>query len=507
MALPRISLDKFDPLQWKPIKINSIKFEIGILYTLILGVILIVFSLVFFVTFKTLYNEINYDLEVKAQEVDHTIRAYLDVLGVAPNALVLAAQKTVSLEIPNPLKVRSKEISKKWLKRSDELELRKDYINFASKEGVPLAKSKNLSEELQGLFLKDISLTKDSEKTYRKINYNKEIIQLINYPFVNKDGQIYVIQVGIVEGRFSQLMQKWIYSIAISIPIILLLTSFVGQFLAKKILDPVQEITHAAQNITHQDLSRRIDVKEYDEEMKDLVSAFNEMISRLEKSFRHIEEFSYHVAHELKTPLTIIRGESELALRKGRDIQEYQKTIRINAEESERMLKTVEDLLLLAKLDYQPQTVEFRRIQFNEFITEIFEQSRILAERKNIKISLKLTSTLLQLEGNPLQLRRLFFNIIDNAIKYTSVGGKIYITVEGQKDQIITVITDTGQGMSEEHLARIFERFYRIDNNEPGNGLGLNIVQSIIKIHRGDIRVSSQIGKGTAFTVILPAVV
>lgn len=505
LVLPKINWLKLNPFLWKPIKVNSIKFEIGILYTLILGVILIVFSLVFFITFKSLYNEVNHHLEIKAQEVDRTIRAYLDVLAAAPNAVILAAQKTVSLENPNPLKVRSKQISKKWLKRSDELELRKDYIHFASKEGVPIAKSKNLSEELRAVFLKDVSLTKEGEKTFRKIKFNHEVIQIINYPFFYKDGQEFVIQVGLVQGPFSQLMQKWIYSMAISIPVILLMTSFVGRFLAKRILDPVEDITRAADRITHHDLSSRIDAKDYDEEMKGLITAFNDMIVRLERSFKHIEEFSYHVAHELKTPLTIIRGESELALRKGRDFQEYQRTIRINAEESERMLKTVEDLLLLAKLDYQPQIFEFRRIQFNEFINEVYEQSKMLAERKNIKIGLKISPESLVLDGNPLQLRRLFFNLIDNAIKYTSVTGKISLEVKSEHKNIIVAVVDTGQGMTEEHLSRIFESFYRIDNNEPGNGLGLNIVQSIIKIHQGDIRVESKINQGTTFTVILPA--
>ncbi len=506
LNLAQFNLSKLDPRKWQSLKVDSIKFEIGVLYTLILGLILIIFSLVFFVTFKTLYNEVNHDLEIKAQEVDRTIRAYLDVLGSTPAAVIQAAQKTISLENPNPLRVRSKEISRQWLKRLDELEMRRDYIHFASKQGVPIAKSNNLPEDLRAVFLKDISVAKDGGKVFRKIKFNNEVIQLINYPLSLRDGSEYVIQVGIVQGPFSQLMQKWLYSISISIPIILLMTSFVGWFLAKRILDPVEEITAAADKITHHDLSSRIEEKQYDEEMRALVRAFNDMIGRLEKSFKHIEEFSYHVAHELKTPLTIIRGESELALRKGRGVEEYQKTIRINAEESQRMLKTVEDLLLLAKLDYQPQTFEFRRINFSEFINEIYEQTRILAEHKDIKISMRESEGNLEIEGNPLQLRRLFFNIIDNAIKYTKVGGRITLTVKKEDREISIKIEDTGMGMSPEHLARIFERFYRVDNNEPGNGLGLNIVQSILKMHNGRIHVESQTDVGSTFIIHLPTV-
>ena len=137
-------------------------------------------------------------------------------------------------------------------------------------------------------------------------------------------------------------------------------------------------------------------------------------------------------------------------------------------------------------------------------MNEVYEQAKILAERKNIKVSLNIASETLVLEGNPLQLRRLFLNLIDNAIKYTSVAGKIGLEVKREHKNIIVAVSDTGQGMTEDHLSRIFESFYRVDNNEPGNGLGLNIVQSILKIHQGDIRVESKVNHGTTFTVILP---
>ncbi len=486
-------------------KFNSIKFEIGVLYTIILGVILLIFSTVLYVTFGALHKEISHELETKALEVDKTIRAYLDVLAPTPDALWIAAQKTVSLQSENPFKIKSRRISKEWLKRSGELEIRNDYVHFVSQEGASIARSGNLSEDILKLFLQDTKLAKDGGETYRKIHSDYANIRLVNYPFPYENEKDYVIQIGIVEQPVTQIMRNWLYSIAISIPLILLLTSFVGRLFAERILNPIREITGAARKITYQDLSLRVETQHFDEEMKNLVEAFNDMIFRLEKSFRHIEEFSSHVAHELKTPLTIIKGEAELALRKERKAEDYQRVVRIGLEESEQMLRTVEDLLLLAKLDYQTQVFDLKPIQFNDFLKEVHEQSKILAKQKNIKVNLDIPPKPVFVLADQLHLKRLFFNIIENAIKYTATGGTVDLKVKPNDSKVLIDISDTGAGIPEEDLPKVFERFYRSDTQEPGTGLGLSIAQSIARIHQGEIQIKSKLKQGTTFTVILPA--
>ena len=241
-----------------------------------------------------------------------------------------------------------------------------------------------------------------------------------------------MIQVGIAQEPIMQQLRNWLYSIAISVPLILLLTSFVGRILANRILQPVYEITAMANRITQQDLSARIKTKHFGREMESLVESFNEMIARLEKSFKHIEQFSYHVAHELKTPLTIIQGEADLLLRKERSKHEYQQALRIVMEESQRVLKTVDDLLLLTKLGYQPEVFKFEQFDFIEFFSEIVEQNRLLAANKGIGIRMNLQNITppLMIKGDRLHLRRLFFNIIDNAIKFTPEGGCIDMRIE-----------------------------------------------------------------------------
>jgi heavy metal sensor kinase len=281
-----------------------------------------------------------------------------------------------------------------------------------------------------------------------------------------------------------------------------------GRVIASRILKPVIEITRTAENITHENLSERVKPKHIDHEMRYLVGAFNDMIGRLEESFKYISEFSSHVAHELKTPLAIIKGESELALRKNRDAEDYKRAIKINLEETERMLKVVNDLLLLTRLDYRHDVFKFEQIDFIKFLAEIYEQSEILASVKKIKINTHFPNGTIYVNGDKLHLRRLFFNILDNAIKFTPEKGRIDMSIFTEDKIVMVSVSDTGIGISDEDLPQIFNRFFRGDtegkSKESGSGLGLSIALSIAKIHNGNISVKSNPTEGTTFSVALP---
>ena len=415
-----------------------------------------------------------------------------------------AAGKTVAIKNENFLQYKTWKISEKWARQAQLLNLNKDYINFVSQGAKEVFSSPNLDPYLRSIFLEDIQFPGRGRVAFRTLNVRHANIRVINYPFMDKAVGRYLIQVGVPQDPLMQQLRNWLYSIAISVPLILLLTNFVGRMLANRILQPVYEITDLAKRITQEDLSARIKTKHFDREMGTLIESFNEMIARLEKSFSHIEQFSYHVAHELKTPLTIIQGEAELILRKDRSVEEYKKSFEITLGESKRMFKTVEDLLLLAKLEYQPELFKFESFDFCEFFADISGQADILSLKKNIQIDTSLPQGPVEIYGDLLHLRRLFLNLIDNAIKFTPEGGRIHIKVTCEDQKVITLITDTGRGISAEHLARIFEKFFSIDKSTRGTGLGLNIVQTIVKLHEGDIKVESKINQGTTFRVVLP---
>ncbi len=496
--------NSFPQTRPKP-KLHSLKFEISILYTFILGVILIIFSSVLYIIlFYTSNNEIDNELKWKAQQINQSIRSYLDIQGDDPQGLLFAAQKTITGAGKDPKKWWSRLHESRWLKRVNQLDFSENYINFVSPNKESLIRSKSLYRSLMDFFLKAIPKSESIEVGFKDITYDHSRIRLLNFPFIYKTGPRYLIQVGISQRPSTQLLQNWLYSIAVSLPIILILTSFVGRIFTGRILDPVQKITTMAQRITHEDLSSRVQARYFDAEMNGLAQAFNDMISRLEQSFKHIEEFSSHVAHELKTPLSIIKGEAELALRKDQDPKEYRRVIKIHLQESERMIRTIEALLLLAKLDYRPEIFKFESVDFMEFFNEIYGQSRIVASRKNITVQMYAPQETIMVNADRMHLRRLFFNLIDNALKFTPNNGRVDLTIKPENKKVMVLISDTGIGIAPENLPRVFERFFRAENKEPGLGLGLNIAQTIVRIHKGEIKVESKPREGTTFKVILP---
>ncbi len=488
-------------------KLNSIKFQISVLYTAILGLILIAFSGVLYLTSNAFLQQTDQQLKTKAQAVDLTVRSYLSVLGENHDALAQALTKTVAIKSENILAYKTWKISQQWTKKAQSLNLNKDYINVVSSGAKEAYSSSNLEKALRVSFLEDIQFPSQGHVTFRTLNVKHKNIRVVNYPFMDKTMGRYLIQVGVPQDPVMQQVRNWLYSIAISVPLVLILTNFVGRVLAGRILKPVYEITEMANSITQHDLSARIKIKHFDKEMGLLIRSFNDMIARLEKSFHHIEQFSHHVAHELKTPLTIIQGEADLLLRRERSIGEYQQALKIILEESQRVLRTVDDLLLLTKLGYQSEVFKFEQFDFIEFFSEIIEQNRLLAANKGIGIRMNLQNITppLMVNGDRLHMRRLFFNIIDNAIEFTPQGGCVDMCVEHGHGKIISLISDTGPGITSENLRKIFEEFYHADKNAPGSGLGLYIAHTIAKLHQGEIQVDSQLGQGTTFRVILPS--
>ncbi|MBU0567247.1 HAMP domain-containing protein [bacterium] len=486
-------------------KFASIKFKMAALYTAILGIILIIYSGILYLDLRhTLYSEIDKELKAKAYRISNTLSSCLDLAGDDEGSFAFVVQGVIGLGAWPPDKREIKELEQQWLQAVDKLDLGEDCLNFMDSQGESLASSRNLrQEEILSLFLKK----KTKEEGFRNIRFGKRNLRIISLPFTYK-GHKGDIQVGTSLEPAVSIMKGRFRTLVISIPVALVLTSFIGRFLAIRILRPVEDITKTASRITHEDLSARVKVEGLDEEMKHLASAFNEMILRLENSFKHVAEFSSHVAHELKTPLAIIRGESEVALRRERSIKEYQRVIGANLEETERMVKTINDLLLLAKLDYRPEVFKFEQFDLIPFFKEIYEQSKILAAQKDIAVTLGMPEEPIDINADRLHLRRLFFNLIHNAIKFNSPGGKIDIAINLEDKSVLVSVSDTGVGIAKEDLPKVFDRFFYREtapaDSEPSNGLGLSIAQSIAGIHHGRIKVESQPQKGSTFTVTLP---
>jgi heavy metal sensor kinase len=494
------------------VKLHSVKFKISVLYTVILGIILVVYSIMLYLGLSYLvYREIDQNLQKKAKEIRETIHDYSNLLKANKDSMPVSLRRVFHLdevELEELLQWPSiKRLDQLWKYKVQALGIKQDYIVMYYPTGEVAEKSNNVDE----------SLFKIMESSFKGIAQNKTVIKnygtkevrlrIVTSPLYDMNRIKYIIQLATpIDKQLFTLWKKWKIFV-MTIPILLFLASFIGRFLVIKIFEPIKSVIKTARTISYEDMSKRVELEHADEELEPLVDAFNDMISRLDKSFKYIEEFSSNVVHELKTPLAIIRGELELALRKNRNPEEYKKAIGVALEEAQRMLKTINDLLLLVKLDYRTEAFKFERLDLVDFLTEIYEQSKILALEKNISISLDAPFKSLMIEADRLHLRRLFLNLLDNAIKFTPKGGQINIAVQGQEHLVSVAISDTGVGIAKEDLPKIFDRFFHIDRTDEAssvNGLGLSIVQSIAKIHRGTVEVSSQLVKGSTFTVKLP---
>ncbi len=276
------------------------------------------------------------------------------------------------------------------------------------------------------------------------------------------------------------------------------------RWLTKRMLKPIDDLTHAAANVVRaRDLTTRLEWDGPNDELGRLINVFNSMMVRLEHLFGVQQRFVADISHELRTPLTSIKGNVEMMQAYGPD----DISLEAIASESERMHRLVNDLLLLARADYGGITIDMMPVDLDALFIEVFNQARTLAKAKNITVKL-VNIEPLQVSGNADRLKQTLLNLIDNAIKFTSEGGQLTLNMSNQAGCAVIEVADTGIGIAQGDLERIFDRFYQSDPartySGTGFGLGLSIAQWIVKAHGGTIEVTSELGKGTTFRLMLP---
>jgi len=493
------------------VKFNTIRFKISILYTTILGIVVIIYTAVLYITLSyNLYDDFDKQLTDKVEKIENITDAYLDILGYDEQSMLFSIKKALNLDAQHPQQHKVAELEHFWLNIFHSLQLAEDYINIMNISGKSIARSAHLDEALFTLFSPDKTAAAGKKLEVKDIRFDKLELRLMSKYFNTKAKGRYIIQIASSLESVHDFMITRLYYRIIPIPFILLCGYFIGLIFVARMLRPVAEVTVIAERITHKDLSQRVNTKHTDDEMQALVNAFNHMIARLEKSFRYIAEFSSHVSHELKIPLAIIRGEMELCLKKKRSGKEYTRVLDLSLEEIARMLKIIDDLLLLTRLDYRPGLLAFKKINLNNFLKEIHDQSRILAAKKNITVTLHPPESMMSVYADIIHLRRLFLNLLDNAVKFTPVGGSIMIAMKREQKKAVISVTDTGIGINPDDLQKIFDKFFcgdaQTQSDAYGSGLGLSIVQSIAQIHNGSVLVKSQHGEGTTISVTLPLV-
>jgi heavy metal sensor kinase len=317
----------------------------------------------------------------------------------------------------------------------------------------------------------------------------------------------YDVEVGASTRQFSRSLERFrdlLYALA---PLFLALAAFGGHWLSRRALAPVDQITQAARSIGAQDLSRRLMVPRASDELQRLATTLNEMLARIETAFQRITQFTADASHELRTPVSVMRTNAEITLRKPRSEAEYREALSRILDESEKVSRMIEQLLLLARADSAsglPMTRNDLAVAFGNACAE----ARVLAEAKHLNFRESLPPDPLWVQGDAGSLERLFMILLDNAVKYTASGGEIDVRLGADDGFAVADIRDTGTGIAPEDLVRVFDRFYRADRarsrQSGGTGLGLAIGRWIAEAHRGEIRVESALGHGSTFEVRIP---
>jgi len=279
---------------------------------------------------------------------------------------------------------------------------------------------------------------------------------------------------------------------------------FTGWIISSRAIRPIEDISVAAVKISAGDLSQRINVAEAESELGKLAAVLNSTFARLDAAFAQQKQFASDAAHELRTPVSVILTQTQTALNREREAAEYRDTIEACQRAAQRMRKLIGALLELARLDAGQEHMKRLRFDFSRTIADCVELVKPLAEEREVTIFTELLP--LEITGDAERLAQVATNLLTNAIQYNNPHGEVRVKLASQSGFAVLIVSDTGNGISQEDLPHVFKRFYRGDKSRTGGntGLGLAISKAIVEAHGGTIEVSSEEDDGTTFTVRLP---
>ncbi len=342
-----------------------------------------------------------------------------------------------------------------------------------------------------------------TQATHHNVSIDGSEWRVRTSPIYYQDALVGSIQVAGSLHTVNQATKGLLAIILISCGVAVLGSALLSYMLAGRVLQPVEEITRAAAYIAGtKDLSTRLEWHGPMDELGQLNAVFNRMMERLEHLFSVQQRFVADISHELRTPLTGIRGNVEMMKRYGVD----EESLQALHEDSERMSHLINDLLLLARADYGGTKIDMHALDLDGVVAAVYGQMQPNAQERGITLSLARVEPL-RINGSPDRLKQMLTNLVDNALKFTPSGGTVTLSLRRTGDYAVIRVQDTGMGIPQEDLPRIFDRFYQSDKartHTGGFGLGLSIAKWIIDAHKGTVSVSTHVDQGTCFTVSLP---
>lgn len=468
---------------------KSIRSQLTIWYAVVLGLIFLVSDIILYRSFKlSLIDTMDQTLYTAAEDVEQSI------FKVPTEKWQTTIKQLERGFLVNRLFIQVLEIS---IEKTEN-------FHIAARSGVL---SGNISQQK---VWDELSCQLPPKPVYMNVTEESPAIhplRIILYPVQHEGNKAYLIQVGTSLKKMFSTLKDFLIVLIFSGPVLLVISVLGGYFILTRVLQPMKTVVQTVKKITAEDLSLRIEPNNQKNEIGQLITTFNEMITRLERSVLQIKQFSSDASHDLKTPLTVIRGEVDIALRKNRPQAEYIKTLTSVREEAKKLERIIDNLLFLSRIDSRNYQRTFEKVDLDEILLEVFEKTTPLANKKKLAYVLEKIERV-SLQGDHILLNRLLMNLMDNAIKYTPPGGRIQISLKNTRKKSRLTIEDTGIGIPENALPFIFNRFYRVDQSRSqrneGAGLGLSIVKKIADIHQADVDIRSQLNKGTTVLVSFP---
>lgn len=329
------------------------------------------------------------------------------------------------------------------------------------------------------------------------------------------NGHIFTVEMGLPTDDVVETLSLFRSYLLMFAPLLLLAAAGGGYWLSRRALSPVDALVRTARDISGANLDTRLQKLKTGDELQRLSDTLNQMLDRIEVAFRRITEFTADASHELRTPVSLIRTEAELALRRSRNENEYKESLRHILLEAERTTAMIEQLLSLARADSGRETLHLQPVDLRQTLDGVVDGWRQVATIRNLQFSASIDSGDSFVMGDEAALRRVTDILLDNAFKYTPSPGSVHLTFERQTledkgEAAIITVQDSGIGIPEEDQRKVFERFYRVDKArsraQGGVGLGLAIAEWIVTQHRGSISVESQPGRGCTFRVEVPTI-
>ena len=379
-----------------------------------------------------------------------------------------------------------------------------DYLQITDAKGNWIYRASALSSQN----LPPIPASQLNKAQHRDVLFGKRPLRFVAHR-VEAGGRIFSVQAGTPTDEEVETLGRFQRYLLMFAPVLLLTAGVVGYALSRRALAPVDALTRTARTITGGTLSHRLAPLHTGDELQRLSDTFNAMLERLEAAFGRVTQFTADASHELRTPVSLIRTEAELALRRSRGDQEYRDALRRILLEAERTTTLIEELLALARADSGREAFDIQPLDLRSTLQEVASGWRQVANVRGLQFSERILDAELNVLGDKAALRRVLNVLLDNAFKYTPCpGGMVRLSAEREDGRALISVADNGLGIPEDEQTRIFERFYRVDKARSrdlgGAGLGLAIAQWIVEQHHGKIAVESTPGAGSIFRVELP---